>query len=161
MRAALIIFLLELFLSSAVLAQNNLPATPNPRNLGDAAGLYAGAVAQLQAVKSSSCGYAVTRPIPTVLQAIRTDIAPRFSPQQRGEVINVLGDMAPSMLRQGENTLAATYNHYTQQEKLDHNTACGFVAAMAISVRKLAYEAMVKKSSEPDWERGVITPPAR
>lgn len=145
----------------AALSQNSLPATPNPANLGEAAGLHAGAVAYLQAVKASSCGYAIKHSVPALSQAIRNDIAPVFPQAQRGEVTKLLNDLAQDMQRQGESTLAVTYNYYTQQERLDHNTACGFVAGNAISTRKLTYEAMVRVATEPDWERGIISPPSQ
>lgn len=160
MKPSSALFFLAL-LPVAALSQNSLPATPNPANLGEAAGLHAGAVAYLQAVKASSCGYAIKHSVPALSQAIRNDIAPVFPQAQRGEVTKLLNDLAQDMQRQGESTLAVTYNYYTQQERLDHNTACGFVAGNAISTRKLTYEAMVRVATEPDWERGIISPPSQ
>ena len=129
---------------SFAVAQNNLPATPNPSNLAEAAGLYAGATVLTKTVKSSSCGFAVSREAPPLSVVARNDIVPQFPRDRQEEVYQALLKLEPDMIRQGSATFSHLYNHYTKNEGLDHRTACGFVASAAISTQKLAKEAMTR-----------------
>ena len=52
------------------------------------------------------------------------------------------------MVKQGESMFAAMYKHYTVTERLDHNTACGFVAGSAISMMKLTKESMQRMAGQ-------------
>lgn len=146
MDAAKIIAFLSVLLCQPAFAQNNMTATPSPRNIGEAAGQYAGAAAFTRYVKSSPCGYAVTRETPPLSAVIKNDIAFRFPAAQQGRLYRGLMDMEPVIAKQNEQMFSSLYRHYTSTERLDHRTACGFVAGGAISTQKLAIEALDRMS---------------
>lgn len=127
-------------------AQNNTQATPSPRNLAEAAGLYAGATAFVIAVKASTCGFAITREAPALSVVVRNDIAPRFPAAQQDEAYQALMGMEQNMMQQGRTMLSSLYNNYVKTDGIDHRTACGFVAGTAISAQKLAKESMSRFS---------------
>jgi hypothetical protein len=123
-------------------ALNSLPATPSePSNLADAAGRYIGAVEQLHVLKSTRCGYALKRQVPSYEKVIADEILPAFPPQARDEVAVALKGMRQDVTRQGQNLFDNFYMHYTKTEQLDNNTACGFITGTFITIRKLSAEA--------------------
>lgn len=130
--------------TSFSVAQNNLQATPNPTNLAEAAGMYAGSAVFTKIVKESSCGFAISREVPPLSAVVRNDIAPNFPRGSQEEVYRVLMSLEPDMIRQGNSMLSSFYAHYTNKERLDHRTACGFVASAALSTQKLTKEAMAR-----------------
>ncbi len=130
-------------------ALNPLPATPSePSNLAEAAGRYIGAVEQLHVLKSSRCGYALKRGIPSYEKVVELEIQPAFPQQQRNEVAKVLLGMKQDMTRQGQNVFDSFYQYYTKTEKQDNNTACGFITGAFITTRKLMAEAFNRQISK-------------
>lgn len=123
-------------------ALNPLPATPpEPSNLAEAAGRYIGTVEQLHVLKSSRCGYALKRQIPSYEKVIADDILPAFPPQARNEVTEALKALRQDITRQGQTLFDNLYMYYTKTEQLDNNTACGFITGTFITTRKLSAEA--------------------
>lgn len=122
-------------------AINPLPATPaEPSNLAEAAGRYVGAVEQLQVLKSTLCGYALKRQIPSYEKVIADEILPAFPPQARNEVAVALKGLRQDVTRQGQILFDNLYMYYTKTEQLDSNTACGFITGAFITMRKLSAE---------------------
>lgn len=130
------------------LAQNNLGATPQPKTIGEAVGLYAGAVTYMQVLKSSPCGTLIKRPSPDLDQVIRHEILPLFPSSQKHEVAEVLSSLKQQMWHQGQATFETTYNYYSREEGLDHNTICGYMAGSGIALLKLTKEAMIHISKK-------------
>ena len=123
-------------------AINPLPATPSePSNLAEAAGSYIGAVEQLHVLKSTRCGYALKRQIPSYEKVIADEILPAFPPQARNEVAVALKGLRQDVTRQGQTLFDNVYMYYTKTEQLDNNTACGFITGAFITMRKLSAEA--------------------
>lgn len=129
-------------------ALNPLPATPQPSNLSEAAGMYIGAVEQLHVLKATRCGYALKRQIPSYEKVVTNEILPAFPPQARNEVATVLKDLKPDTTRQGQALFDNIYTYYTKTEQLDNNTACGFITGAFITLRKLAAEAFERTKTK-------------
>lgn len=77
---------------------------------------------------------------------IKNDISFRFPAAQQGHLYRELMNLEPAMVKQWEQTFSGMYRHYTETERLDHRTACGLVAGGAISMQKLALEALDRMS---------------
>jgi hypothetical protein len=123
-------------------ALSPLPATPSePSNLAEAAGRYIAAVEQLHVLKTTRCGYALKRQIPSYEKVISVEIQPAFPPQARNEIATALLGLKQDVTRQGKTLFNNFYIYYTKTEQLDNNTACGFITGAFITTRKLAAEA--------------------
>ena len=123
-------------------ALNPLPATPSePSNLAEAAGTYIATVEQLHVLKSTRCGYALKRQIPSYEKVVADEILPAFPPQARNEFAVALKGLRQDLTRQGQTLFDNSYMYYTKTEQLDNNTACGFITGTFITVRKLSAEA--------------------
>lgn len=121
---------------------NPLQATPSePSNLAEAVGRYIATVEQLHVLKTTRCGYALKRQIPSYEKVVTNEILPAFPPQARNEVATVLKDLKPDTTRQGQALFDNMYTYYTKTEQLDNNTACGFITGAFITLRKLSAEA--------------------
>ena len=130
-------------------ALNPIPATPpEPANLAEAAGRYIGTVEQLNVLKSTRCGYALKRSIPSYEKVISDEIQPAFPPQLRSDIATALMGLKQDVTRQGQNLFDSLYTYYTKTEQLDNNTACGFITASFIAIRKLAAEAFERTKSK-------------
>lgn len=122
-------------------ALNPLPATPSePSSLAEAAGRYIGSVEQLHVLKSTRCGYALKRQITSYEKVVVDEILPFVPPQQRNQVAAALKGLRQDLTHQGQTLFDNLYLYYTETEKLDNNTACGFIAGAFITIRKLAAE---------------------
>lgn len=130
-------------------ALNSLPATPTePSNLAEAAGSYIATVEQLNVLKTTRCGYALKRQIPSYEKVIADEILPAFPPHTHNKVTTALMDMKQDVTRQGQTLFENVYMYYTKTERLDNNTACGFITGGFISTRKLAAEAFERTKSK-------------
>lgn len=127
---------------------NSTPATqPEPRNLAEAAGKYIASVEQLRYFKSSFCGYALKRAVPTYEDVAREEIIPAFPEEHRAEVSRVLSNLKSDASSQSQALFNSLYAYYTKTEGLDRNTACGMMASVFITTRKLAAEAFDRKKA--------------
>jgi hypothetical protein len=122
--------------------QSPLPATmPEATNLAEAAGRYIAAVEQLNVLKTTRCGYALKRQIPSYEKVVADEILPAFPMHSRNEVAIALNGMRQNATRQGQALFDQFYTYYTQTEQQDNNTACGFIAGGFITTCKLTAEA--------------------
>jgi hypothetical protein len=120
---------------------NKLPATPSqPKNLAEAAGRYVGAVEQLNILKSSKCGYALKRQIPSYESVISTEILPAFPADIRSDVKKEFVNIKPFVTKQGQELFDRMYSYYTENEGHDKNTACGMITSSFITLRKMSAE---------------------
>lgn len=120
---------------------NKVPATPSqPKNLAEAAGRYIGTVEQLNVLKTSKCGYALKRQIPSYEAVISTDILPAFPANIRSDVKKEFENLKPFVTKQGQELFDRMYSYYTENEGHDKNTACGMIASSFITLRKMSAE---------------------
>lgn len=142
-------FILAVFwlISSAGWAQNDglknsSPAfPPEPRNLAEASGLFIGSANQLAIFKSSECGYALKRSVPSYREFLETQIIPAFAPEAREkvryEILAVEGDVSA----QSRSVYEGLYRHYRKVENQDHATTCGIMNSAFLTLYKLSAEA--------------------
>lgn len=133
----LILLAASLFIGQC-LAQTIQP----PRSIAEAAGRYAGATVYFDIVKGSPCGFALRQPSVPLRDVISSEITPLFPAEKREEISKALSGLQEDMRKQGASMFSSMYSYYTQRERQSHETACGLIAANAITTRKLLKESM-------------------
>ena len=150
MRNSIFALLLSVLANAPLaMAQSSQPATPNPANLAEAAGAYLASVEQLNVLKTTRCGYALKRQIPSFDKVAADEVLPAFPSKERSEATPVLKSLKGDATRQGKALFDQMYTYYTQTEKLDEKTTCGFITANFITMRKLSAEAFERKARHP------------
>lgn len=111
-----------------------------PANLAEAAGAYLASVDYLNYIKTTGCGYALVRKIPSTDYAVSREVIPHFQESQRAEVGNLIDAMREKMASQSRVLYGELYAYLTKQDKHDHKTACGYIASSAFIIAKQSAE---------------------
>lgn len=134
-------------LAQVSFSPNSQPAIPTePENIAEAAGRYLGAADYLYFLKSTRCGYALTRSVSSFESVVNDEVVGYFPTAQRNMVLGQLLALKPEVNKQSKSLFDKLYTYYTKQENLDSKTACGFIVGSAITIKKMNAEVLQRKA---------------
>jgi hypothetical protein len=157
-----IVCFLTFYLQNGVFAQgvySNLNSWPapsmeigmrEPLDLGEAAGRYLTTVEILREKKRSKCGYSLkSLNIPSFDEALVKYVGPRVPESQREKFIAVTKTQRKFIIDTAISRYGIDFTHLVQNEGLDHNTACGWLAGSVFDQHLQASRYLEKRRLTP------------
>ena len=120
-----------------VAAQTEPPSTPVGA-LSRKAGVLLGAADYLQVFKSSKCGYALSKTIPTAEELLTQEVVPAFPDAFKLQVKSAFEGIKAERLRLAEHYVAEALRE--ARRKRDEQTACGVAGGMLLGIFASAME---------------------
>lgn len=120
-----------------IAAQTEPPSTPAGA-LSRKAGVLLGAADYLQVFKSSKCGYALSKAIPTAEELLTREVVPAFPDALKLQVKTTFEGMKAERSRLADHYVAETLRE--ARKGRDERTACGVAGGMLLGIFASATE---------------------